>query len=464
MSGSTTSNPDLVRALSLYDAVAVVVGTVVGSGIFLVPAEMMQAVGSATTMYLAWTVGGVLSLFGVLTYAELSALKPETGGEYVYLRDAYGPLTGFLYGWTFFVIAKPGSIATVATGFVRVLSRFESCRFLGQGVGNAWHMSWQGISLSVALVALISFINYVGIKRAAGFQVLFTAIKIAIILAVVVIGFTYAHDGVANIRTTYHEAKGGLTGFMMALLASLWAYDGWNDVTSISGEVKNPRRNLPIALIAGMFILITLYLSLTAAIQRVLPADALAGSESPVPEMILLTAGTVCASIVSAGIALAMLTTINGAIMTGARIPFAVARDGYFFSALGTVHPRFYTPSISVVIQGVLASVMLLFARTFQQLFSLTLFAEWLFYMTAASTIFIFRRRMPDVHRAYRTWGYPIVPTIFIAVAAFLLYSTFADNFRPSLLGSSVILAGVPVFFVFRKRERLTSEKTPSLS
>jgi APA family basic amino acid/polyamine antiporter len=240
---------------------------------------------------------------------------------------------------------------------------------------------------------------------------------------------------------------------MAALVAALWAYDGWNDLNMVAGEVKRPERNIPVALISGVAAVALLYMLMNAAVQYVLPAAAVAESERPASAATALAVGAWGAAAVSAGMALSMLVTLNGTIMSGGRIPFAVARDGYFFSALARVHPRFHTPSASLVAQAVLAILLLLFAGTFRQLFSLAIFAEWLFYMAATSTVFIFRHREPDAHRPYKTWGYPVVPALFIAASAVLLYYTFMDNLRNSAAGLAVILAGVPVFYWFARRK-----------
>jgi len=257
------------------------VGTVIGSGIFLVPAEMMQAVGSAKLVYLAWMVGGLLSFAGALTYAELGALKPQAGGEYIYIRDAYGPLPAFLYAWTWFLIAKPASIATLATGFVRVLGDFPALAFFSHNmVTKPFHMTY-GQLVTVAAAIFISFINYIGVKRAGEFQLLFTILKVAIILAIIFIAFSYSGATWHNFSTTFSGAKGGLAGFMAALVAALWAYDGWNDLNMVSGEIRNPERSIPIALIAGVATVGVLYMLLNAAVQYVLPASAIATSQRP---------------------------------------------------------------------------------------------------------------------------------------------------------------------------------------
>ena len=456
----TIARPELARDLGVSHASAVVVGTIIGSGIFLVPSEMMQAVGSAKLVYLAWLVGGLLSFFGALTYAELGAMKPQAGGEYVYVRDAYGPLGGFLYAWTWFVIAKPASVATIAIGLVRILGTFSIFSFFPTNVISVpFAVTW-GQLIAIAAAVLISLLNYFGVKKAGEFQLVFTVLKVAIILGIVVVCFSGAGSaagrGWSNFATTFTGAKGGVAGFMAALVAALWAYDGWNDLNMVAGEVKRPERSIPIALIAGVATVGLLYVLVNAGVQYVLPASAIAASPRPASDAVALVVGRMGASIVSAGMAISMLVTLNGTIMSGARVPFAVARDGYFFSALADVHPRFHTPSVAIVFQAVLSIALLLLGGNFRQLFSLAIFAEWLFYMIAGSTIFVFRWRDPQAARPYRVFGYPFVPALFILVAAVLLCYTFRGDWPNSFYGLLVILAGVPVFEWFRRRRVTT--------
>jgi basic amino acid/polyamine antiporter, APA family len=451
---STHFRPELARDLGVSHASAIVVGTIIGSGIFLVPAEMMQAVGSAKLVYLAWIVGGILSFFGALTYAELGAMKPQAGGEYVYVRDAYGPLAGFLYGWTWFVIAKPASIATITTGLVRILGTFSVFAFFSQPVLTSPIKIDYGQLVAIFATILISLLNYVGVKRAGEFQFVFTLLKVVIILGVAGIGFSYSSGSWRHFTESYAGAKGGIDGFMLALVAALWAYDGWNDLNMVAGEIRQPERNIPIALIAGVATVGALYILVNAAVQYVLPVDAIATSMRPASDATQLVVGELGASIVSAGMAVAMLVTLNGTIMSGARVPFAVARDRYFFAALAEVHPKFHTPSIAIVVQAVLAIILLLLGGNFRQFFSLAIFAEWLFYMIAGSTIFVFRKRDPRAPRPYRVWGYPMVPILFVIASSFLLYWTFKANLRNSTWGTLTILAGVPVFYWFARKRR----------
>ena len=449
-----SESPGLVRALGVGQASAIVVGTIIGSGIFLVPAEMMQAVGSARLVYIAWIVGGLLSLAGAITYAELGAMKPQAGGEYVYIRDAYGPLPAFLYAWTWFVVAKPGSIATIATGIVRVLGTFPGLAFFGDAVIQKPFAVTYGQLVAIGAAVLITWLNYIGVKKAGEFQLVFTILKVVMIVGVGVVGFTAASGTWHNFSSHFNGATGGIAGFMAALVAALWAYDGWNDLNLVSGEIKQPERTIPVALIAGVGVVAVLYMLNNAAVQFVLHADQIAASPRPSSDATAIAIGAAGAAIVSLGMALSMLVGLNGTIMSGARVPYAMARDGYFFKAMADVHPRFHTPDVALLAQLALSIVLLLFAGNFRELFSLTIFAEWLFYMVSASTVFVLRRTEPNAPRPYKTWGYPVVPAVFVIVAAVLLYFTFTENIRNSVYGCVLILSGVPIFVYFAWRRK----------
>ncbi|HEY9126656.1 MAG TPA: amino acid permease [Acidobacteriaceae bacterium] len=440
---SASETHQLPRVLGGSHALAIVVGTIIGSGIFLVPAEMMQAVGSSSLVYLAWIVGGLLSLFGAMTYAELGSMMPYAGGEYVYLRGAYGDRTSFLYMWTWFAVAKPASIASVTSGLARTLGIFAAFHWLDtRAIGP---VLWSQI-FAIAMTWIITGLNYLGIKKAGDFQVVFTTLKAILILIVVGFCFTSALGSWSNFSTSLPHATGGLKGFMIALIATLWAYDGWNDLTMVAGEVKQPERNLPFALIGGLFVVGALFMGTNAAIQYILPATQIAATPRPAVAALSVVAGPAGAALVAAGMALSIFVTLNGTIMSGARIPFAAAQDRLFFPSFATIHPRFKSPSVSLIVQAVLSSVLLIALGRFQQLFELAVFAEWLFYMLTATTIFVYRRRQPDAPRPYRVWGYPILPVIFVISAAAVLCSSFAGNLQGSLIGTALILLGLPLY------------------
>jgi APA family basic amino acid/polyamine antiporter len=448
----TVQPPDLPRVLGGSHAMAIVVGTIIGSGIFLVPSEMMNAVGSSGLVYLAWIVGGLLSLFGAMTYAELGSMMPYAGGEYVYLRGAYGDRTGFLYMWTWFAVAKPASIASVTSGLARTLGIFTIFHWLDtQAIGGPLPVLWSQL-FAIAVTWLITGLNYLGIKKAGDFQVVFTVLKALLILVVAGFCFSSLLGSWGNFNTSLPHATGGLNGFMIALIATLWAYDGWNDLTMVAGEVKRPERNLPLALIGGLFVVGVLFMATNAAIQYILPAAQIAASPRPAVAALSVMAGPAGAALVAAGMALSIFVTLNGTVMSGARIPFAAARDRLFFPRFGEVHPRFKSPAYSLIVQALLSSVLLLTLGRFQQLFELAVFAEWLFYALTATTVFVYRRRHPEMARPYRVWGYPVLPAVFVLCAVVVLYSSFVGNLKGSLIGTALILLGLPLYEWIRRR------------
>jgi APA family basic amino acid/polyamine antiporter len=439
--------------LNTSHATAIVVGTIIGSGIFLVPQEMMRATGSSGLVYLAWIAGGLLSLFGAMTYAELSTLLPYAGGEYVYIRGVYGDLPAFLYMWTWFAVAKPASIASVTVGLARTLAIFPALHWLD---GVAFHapfaVTWSQI-FAIAATWLITGLNYLGIRKAGDFQLIFTWLKGVLIVAIAAICFGSMAGHWGNFATKFVGAHGGFGGFMIALIAALWAYDGWNDLTMVAGEVRNPERSLPVALIAGLGIVGVLYMATNAAIQYILPAAQIAGSPRPAVTALQAITGPWGAGLVSIAMAVSIFVTLNGTIMSGARVPYAAARDGLFFRRMADVHPRFRSPSTSLIVQALLTTGLLLAVGRFQQLFELAIFAEWLFYMITATTIFFYRRRDAG-SQTYHVWGYPVIPALFVAAAAVLLAYSYAENLKNSLIGTGLILVGVPLFALFRKGAR----------
>ncbi len=447
-----TNTHDLPRVLGASHATAIVVGTIIGSGIFLVPHEMVRAVGSSGLVYLAWIAGGLLSLFGAMTYAELSAMMPYAGGEYVYIRNAYGDMPAFLYMWTWFSVAKPASVASVTSGLARTMAIFGPFAWLEQPVFHHSRALYWSQFFAIAATWLITGLNYLGIKKAGDFQLVFTWLKA--VLIVVIAGFCFgSHTGtLVNFKTTFTGAQGGFGGFMVAMIAVLWAYDGWNDLTMVAGEVKRPERSLPIALIAGIFIVGALYMATNAAIQYILPAAQIANSPRPAVAAMAVVSGHTGAVLVSAAMALSIFVALNGTIMSGARIPFAAARDRLFFQRMAHVHPRFQSPSTSLIVQALLSTLLLLVVGRFQQLFELAIFSEWLFYMITATTIFFYRKRQPHALRPYRVWGYPVLPALFVAASALLLYFSYVENLRNPLIGTAIILAGIPLFFAIRRR------------
>jgi APA family basic amino acid/polyamine antiporter len=447
---------DLPRVLSATNALAIVVGIIIGSGIFLVPREMMAAVGTSHLVYAVWIVAGLLSLCGSMSYAEVAAMRPRVGGEYAFLHDAYGPLTAFLYTWTWTMIAKPASIATIAAGLMRVLGTFPAFAFLDRPALTAvfgQHLLWSQLA-AIAATWLITILNIVSTRDSAQVQTLLTWLKVLMILVIAALCFaSLKHGDWHNFSTRFTSARGGFSGFMVALIAALWAYDGWSDVSQMAGEVRNPQRSLPMALIGGVTIVGVLYMLTNAAIQYVLPSSAIAATDRPATDALRLVAGNLGAGLVAVGMAISICATFVGSSLSGARVPFAAARDHLFPAVLGRIHPRFKTPWTSLLLQAILSSLLLLAIGRFQALFSLAIFSEWLFYALTTATVFVFRIREPNAHRPYRVTGYPVVPALFILAAAVLLVFSFIDQPRQSIAGIAVMLCGIPLHFLFQRNQ-----------
>ena len=442
----------LVRDLGAAHAASIVIGVVIGSGIFLVPSEMMQAAGSARLVYLAWIIAGVFSFCGAVTYAELGAMKPQAGGEYVYIRDAFGPLAGFLTGWTWTIVVKPSSLAAISMGIVRILSSLPAFSFLALRAG-ALPVTW-GQIVAMGFVLFVSAINYIGVRRAGNFQLIFTVLKIALVLAIAALAFGTAGDW-GHFAQNYSGAAGGLAGFVAAVTAALWAYDGWSDVNMVAEEVRDPQQNIPLALIGGLIVIGVLYMLVNAAVQYALPPSLVATSSSPMSDAVKISfLGGAAAIIVSVAMVISLTTSLNGVAMSGARMAFAMSRDGNFFQLLSKIHPRFRTPHVAIAVQASLSIIFLLLGGNFRQLFTLALFAEWLSYIAASSALFVFRARSFTLDRRYRFWEYPLAPALFIVASGPLLYYTFTRNLHNSIWGSLVILAGIPVYFGFALRRR----------
>jgi APA family basic amino acid/polyamine antiporter len=447
---------ELPRVLTARHAISIVVGIVIGSGIFLVPHEMMAATGRVSTVYVVWIIGGLLSLFGAMSYAEVAALHPRVGGEYAFIREAYGDLPAFLFTWTWITIAKPASIATIAAGLMRILGSFSALSFLSQPAFPHlyWSPYWSQIA-AIAVTWLITALNIVSTRESANVQAALTWLKILLIVGIAVACFaSLRHGSLHNLTTTYLGAHGGLTGFMTALIAALWAYDGWSDVSQLAGEVRDPQRSMPFALVGGVFIVAALYMLMQGAIQYILPATTIALSDRPAADALRVVAGSAGAALVTIGMTVSICATLVGSSLSGARVPFAAARDHLFPHSLAAIHPRFHTPSASLILQAVLSSLLLLVIGKFQALFSLAIVSEWLFYALTASTVFVFRRRNPDRPRPYSVNGYPVTPALFILAALMIIVFSFISEPRNSIAGAAVILLGVPLYWWMKSLQR----------
>lgn len=439
---------ELRRDLGIWGAASIVVGTIIGSGIFLVPKTMVQKVGSVEMVFLVWVAAGLLSLAGALTYAELAAAMSEAGGEYVYLREAYGPFFGFLYGWTQMWVAKSGAIAALATGFFYYLANFYPSleRDLYRG---PWLEIRVGQLAAIGVILGLGFLNYFGVKWGGGVQVVVTIVKVGCILAIILAGVSSVAGNPANFSTRV-PAIAGMSGFFAAMVAALWAYDGWNNVTMVASEIKEPQRNLPLALAAGTALVMVLYLGTNFAYFYLLSAEEVAASDRVAGAAMSKVFGASGAAAVSVAAMISMFAAINGSILSGSRVPYAMARDRLFFRSLGTVHANFHTPAASILALSAWAAVLVLSGR-YEQLFTYVIFASWILYALSAASVIVLRVKRPEMVRPYRTVGYPVVPILFILVAIALLANTFVESPRESIMGLGLILLGIPFYLYWKK-------------
>ncbi|MBY0375742.1 MAG: amino acid permease [Bryobacteraceae bacterium] len=451
---------ELRRDLGLWGAVSIVIGTVIGSGIFLVPKRAILKVGDTPELFFVWVFGGLLSLAGALTYAELAAAIPESGGEYAFLRKAYGRLWAFVYGWTQLLVAKSGSVATLATAFYLALSNFVpelKATFyridapIGPG-GGPLEITY-GQLLAIVLILALAVVNFFGVRFGGGVQIAVTIAKVGLIGGVTVIGLAWSGGSVSNFSTEIAPDPGGLAGFFAALVGILWAYDGWNNVSMVSAEIKDPQKNLPRALIYGTAAVMAIYLAANAAYFYVLSAQEVSQADIVPTELMRKIFGAKGAAAVSIVAMVSIFAALNGSILSGARVPFAMARDGLFFRAVGDVHPRYGTPSISTFLLAGWSCLLLLSGR-YDELYTCVIFASWILYGMATASVFVLRRKFPEMERPYRTLGYPLVPALFVLVAGLLIFYTLRDSPRESILGLVLIAIGLPFYFHWNRPAR----------
>ncbi len=437
-----TDQATLVRVLGFKDVIGILVGTVIGSGIFIVPAAIAAQVRSPVVLLTVWAVGGVLSFFGALSFSELGAAYPQAGGMYVFLREAYGRLIAFLFGWALFFVIDSGSIATLSVAFSsKYLPYFVPLGAVGQKL------------VALLLIALLVAANYIGARSGARVQNTLMVIKFTAIIGVSVCVFAFASGSTANwVQPAAPQWSSTLVGaFGIALVASLWAYKGWEAVTFSAGEIRDPQRTLPLGLFAGTLVVLFLYLVANLAYLYVLPIGELARSNRIAADAMQTAVGPIGASIVAAVILCSIAGAANGNILTAPRVFYAMAKDGLFFRRIAEVHPKYHTPHISIVATGVWSAILSV-TGTFEQLYTYVIFGQWLFFGLTVAAVIVLRRTQPALERPYRTWGYPVTPLLFIAAAAFIAVNTLIAQFWQSMAGLGIILLGVPAYYFWARR------------
>jgi len=456
-----SSEPTLARRLGLTSAIMVVIGSVVGSGIFLTPQSIAATVQIPGVMIFVWILTGLLTLAGALTNAEIAGMIPDAGGQYVFFRITYGDLTGFLYGWTTFIVYQTGSIAAIAVAFGRYSGYFINLPHFSPEleawklplIGNIYPLKDIGVSMmAIAAILILAVVNYFGVQFGGMVQDIFTFMKVLAIGGIVVLAFTVGHGSTDHFFPLWGAPHSGalLSAIGVAMIATLWSYDGWNSLTYLAGEVKEPKKNIPIALVVGTLIIILIYAATNLAYLYILPIGEIATSKLVAADVMENIFHGYGGAIISAMVMISTFGTVNATSMTTARVYFAMAKDKLFFRSLGKIHPRYRTPGTSLLVQGLWASLLTL-TGTYDQIFTYVIFAGWIFYALGASAVFVLRKKMPETPRPYKVPGYPYIPIAFIIVATWFVYNTVVQQTADSMVGLFLLLAGIPFYLYWRR-------------
>jgi basic amino acid/polyamine antiporter, APA family len=439
----------LVKTLRLGDLVLLIVGTVMGSGLFVVPAMILRQVnGRPLAALAAWLTGGTLSLLGAITYGELTAMNPQAGGLYVYIRDAYGRLPAFLYGWSLFFMISSGAVAAISVAFSAYLGRLV-------------HLThWEAQLTSAGLIVLIAIVNVRGTRQATDIQNWGTVLKVTAILVMGVVLIWLGRSGLAagprDAELGHHPL---VNGFGLALMGVLWVYEGWQYCTFSAGETVNPQKDFPRAFIASLLVLTTVFLVVNAGYLAALGPTKMALSQGVAAEAVSMVLGNSAAKIISVVALISTFGTINGLTVTSPRVYYAMAQDGLFFRALAELHPRFRTPATAIIVASAWAGILAM-SGTFEQLLTIVMFTAWIFYALVAASLFVYRRRTLPTERPYSVPFYPFAPALFVLAAAASVIDTVITSPIQASLGIALVVTGVPVY-MFWQRTRLRMEAIP---
>jgi APA family basic amino acid/polyamine antiporter len=466
---SDQAGRELTRGVGPWAAMAVNVANMIGTGVFLKTRVMTCNVGSAKTVLVVWAAAGLLSLAGTFSYSEIAAMMPEAGGDYVYLRRAYGRLVGFLYGWMAFTVARAGSQAALAVGlaiFMDVALGGALDRWHLESVVLGVHLSLSGLTIvALASIWTVALINCASVAAGGRMALVLTLAKVGLVLSVGVGAFVFAtgdwgHFAQSGLAGTCEgvasSARGGIAGFGAAMLGALWAYDGWQNVAGLAGEVTDPQRNLPRAFVGGTLVVAALYLFVNVAYFFALTPLEIANvpaSSSVATQVLQRFLGPMAVSMTAVALMISSFGALHASVLANTRIPFAMARDGLFFRGLARLSPRSNVPVRAILAQAAWASVLAL-SGTYDTLTDSVIFGSWLFYGLVTASLFVFRKTMPDTPRPYRAFGYPVVPMIFLFVTAALLINTFVAAPREALQGAALLAAGLPFYWFWSRRLR----------
>ncbi|MFH1016689.1 MAG: amino acid permease [Pseudomonadota bacterium] len=446
--------PDLRRVLGLWDSVAIIVGVIVGSGIFFAPTAVAQYLPHTGTILCVWLLAGLTALSGALTYAELGARWPHTGGMYVFIRECFGPLPSFIYGWGQLLIARPASVAAISVVCAQYVAFFVPVPTFGIKL------------LAVTAILIVSIINYLGVRLTSVVQNFLTSIKVLALMLIAVAALVfYRNIGGGTAAEVFPNTLqlSFWSAFGLALVVAFWASDGWSEITNVAGEIRDPARTIPLALLIGTVLIVVLYMLVNGAYLHVLGVSGVQASDRVAADTMIRVLGPLGGSLISIAVVISTLGSLNGTTLTGPRIYFAMAVDGLFFPWAKKVDPKYRSPSIAIALQALLA-VPLVITWRFEQLATFFVFVSLIFYALVASAVFRLRR-MPGVPAAggYKTWGYPVTPVFFLLVAAGILINTAVRAPLQAIMTFAILLSGVPVFFLWkgrRKESLISSDRT----
>ena len=432
---------ELRRALTRFDLTMIAIGSTIGSGIFLTPSLIARSLESPVLILSIWVLGGLVALSGALTFAELGGMIPRAGGVYVYLNDAYGGLSGFLYGWAYLLVMNTGGIAALSLAFAPYF-------------GFLVPLGPAGIKIvAIAGLLIVTGINIVGVRAGGIFSDIFTLLKILGILGIIVVGFLFGSP--STIAGASFPPVSGLSGALaVAMVGVLWSYGGWQHASFTAAEAKDPRRGIPFAMVAGAVTVVCIYLLTNLAYMFLLSPSAIGRSEHVAADAMAAALGPIGGSAVSVVIFTSIFGTVGIYTLTAPRIYYAMAADGVFFRKVAEVHPRFRTPATAILLQSAWAILLILFWGTFENLISYVVFTDWIFFALTAASVFVFRRRMPDADRPYRTWGYPLTPLFFMAISLWFVVSTFFERPAQAWAGLVFLALGVPVYYYWKRKAR----------
>lgn len=439
--------PQLSQKLTLFDLTMIAIGSTIGSGIFLTPSIIAKALPSPMWILLVWVVGGLMALSGALTFAELGAMMPRAGGVYVYLTQAYGGLAGFLYGWAYFLVVNTGGIAALSVASATYVGYFVP-------LGAA------GIKIAAIVgIVIVTAVNVLGVKAGGVFSDVFTVLKLVGILALIAVGIGWGTSRTTDFMTPLGDLSNGLgSALAVAMVGVLWSYGGWQHATFTAGEARDAKRSVPVAMVVGALVVTVVYLLTNVAYMFLLSPSQIAESSQVASDAAAVILGPIGGSIIALAIFISTFGTAGIYTLTAPRIYYAMANDRLFFHKVAEVHPRYCTPAFAIILQSSWAVVLILFWGTFENLISYVVFTDWIFFALAGASVFLFRRRLPNADRPYRTFGYPFTPIFFIAASVWFVLNTLVEKPAQAWAGIGFLALGVPVYYYWKTRnERSTS-------